>query len=201
MSVGPQLLRRDFFQSAPRKRLPLLCGKQSPCRVQRSCRKSAGCGGAVAPDPQRKPDAGDGNARKPPPRLVAVPPGAYVESVCLFPHGGAEVRLSGLRWHDARREALTMFGRRDTHEAFICGGAPEVRQQIHRRRLRALRAVRAGDRCPVRSAHRPAGLLHRRRRPAVPGLLAKAVRQIKSVLPQGELYIDTSNIKHMEESQ
>ena len=26
-------------------------------------------------------------------RRVAVPPGAYVESVCLFPHGGAEVRL------------------------------------------------------------------------------------------------------------
>ena len=47
----------------------------------------------VALDPQRKPDAGDGNARKPPPRLVAVPPGVYVESVCLFPHGGAEVRL------------------------------------------------------------------------------------------------------------
>lgn len=28
----------------------------------------------------------------------------------------------------------------------------------------------------------------------MPGLLAKAVRQIKSVLPQGGLYIDTSNI-------
>ena len=33
-----------------------------------------------------------------------------------------------------------------------------------------------------------------RRGAAVPGLPAKAVRQIKSVLPQGGLYIDTSNI-------
>ena len=43
--------------------------------------------------PQATTPTGDGNARKPPPRLVAVPPGAYVESVCLFPHGDAEVRL------------------------------------------------------------------------------------------------------------
>ena len=97
MSVGPQLLRRDFFQSALRKRLPLLCGKQSPRRIQRSCRKSAGYGGAVAPGPQRKPDAGDGNARKPPPRLVAVSPGPCMEGSGLLPHGGAEMRMSGLR--------------------------------------------------------------------------------------------------------
>ena len=76
------------------------------------------------------PDAPAGDGGDHAQGLVAVPPGAYEESVCLFPHGGAEVRLSGLRWHDARREALTTFGRRDTHEAFICGGAPEVRQQI-----------------------------------------------------------------------
>ena len=77
--------------------LSLLCGAEGPSRLQRPCLQVARRGGPVEPSPQRRPDAGNGNGQQPPQGLVAVSPGPCMEGSGLLPHGGAEVRLSGLR--------------------------------------------------------------------------------------------------------
>ena len=77
--------------------LSLLCGTEGPSRLQRPCLQVARRGGPVAPGPQREPDAGNGNGQQPPQGLVAVSPGPCMEGSGLLPHGGAEMRLSGLR--------------------------------------------------------------------------------------------------------
>ena len=95
--LGPLLASRRFPTGAEGGGLSLLCGAEGPSRLQRPCLQVDRRGGPVAPDPQREPDTGNGNGQQPPQGLVAVSPGPCMEGSGLLPHGGAEMRLSGLR--------------------------------------------------------------------------------------------------------
>ena len=97
MRLGPLLASRRFPTGAEGGGLSLLCGAEGPSRLQRPCLQVTRRGGPVAPGPQREPDTGNGNGQQPPQGLVAVSPGPCMEGSGLLPHGGAEMRLSGLR--------------------------------------------------------------------------------------------------------
>ena len=83
-----------------RRRLPLLRQPKGAAGVQRPCDCSTACGQAVAREPQRRADTGDGDCRKPQKSVVTISLRPHVESGHLRPHRRAAKRLPRLRRED-----------------------------------------------------------------------------------------------------
>ena len=97
MRERPFLPRRDCAARAARRRLSLLRQPKGAAGFQRLSDRSAAGREAMARDPQRRADTGDGDRGQPQKSVVAVLLRPRVESRDLLPRRRAAVRLPRLR--------------------------------------------------------------------------------------------------------
>lgn len=100
MRIRPFLPRRDCAARAARRRLSLLRQPKGAAGLQRLSDRSAAGRQAVAREPQRRADTGDGDRGQPQKSVVAVLLRPCLESHHLLARGRAAMRLPRLRRED-----------------------------------------------------------------------------------------------------
>lgn len=95
--LGPLLASRRFPTGAEGGGCPYCAGRKVLPGFNDLASKSPDVAAQWNPALNGGLTPGNGNGQQPPQGLVAVSPGPCMEGSGLLPHGGAEMRLSGLR--------------------------------------------------------------------------------------------------------